>query len=277
MSRERMVKFTLKSADDLAKMREAGKAVAAALKAMKDAAQPGVSTLDLDELAGEILAGFGAVSALKNYQPPFSDIKYLHNSCISINNEVLHGVPKADRIIRDGDVVKLDIAATFDGWCADSAITTIVGTPKTPKAEKLVSVTRASLYNAIRKAIVGNTMGDVSHAIQSHVEKNGFGVVRDLVGHGIGQTPHEEGLDVPCYGRPKLGPKLVVGMTFCIEPMVTTGRGTVAHTGDDPWTITSADRTLGAHFEHTVAILEDGPLILTAAERPDDASPAQDA
>ena len=268
MSQDRAVKYTIKSAADLARMRLAGKAVAVALNAMKEAAIPGNSTLALDELAGSVLATLDAKSALLDYKPPFSDVSYLHNSCISINNEVLHGVPKADRIIKDGDVLKLDIAAIFDGWCADSAITIIVGNAKSAKAEKLISVTRAALYNSIRKAVIGNTMGDVSWAMQQHIERNGFGVVRDLVGHGIGRTPHEEGLDVPCYGKPGTGVTLVAGMTFCIEPMVTAGRGSVAHSPNDPWTILSADRTLGAHFEHTIAILEEGPLILTALERP---------
>jgi len=245
-------------------MREAGVAVAHALKAMKDALRPGISTLELDEIAGETLAGFGAQSALRNYKPPFAEVHYLHNTCVSVGNEVLHGVPTSTRVLKDGDLVKLDLAAIKDGWCADSAITAIVGGQGSARATKILAVTRDSLYNAIRKAVPGGRMGDISAAMQFHIERNGLGVVRDLVGHGIGRAPHEEGLDVPCYGRPGTGVELVPGMTFCIEPMVTFGSGDVEHAGHDPWTIVSTDNTLGAHFEHTVAITDDGPLVLTA-------------
>lgn len=267
MKRNRPATYTLKTPEQIAAMRVAGVAVAAALQAMRDAAVPGVTTLELDDVAGAALAARGAVSALKNYKPPFADIHYLHNSCVSVGDEVLHGVPSATRKLREGDLVKLDVAATVDGWCADSAITVLVGKRAAQRAEKILSVTRDSLWHGIRAAVAGNHMGDVSWAIQRHVERNGMGVVRDLVGHGIGRTPHEDGLDVPCYGDPGTGPELVVGMTFCIEPMVTCGTGDVAHSDRDPWTILSADGTLGAHFEHTVAITDDGPVVITAAPK----------
>ncbi len=267
MKRPRPVSFTLKTGAEIEAMRETGIAVALALKAMKEALRPGITTLELDEIAGETLVSLGAVSALRNYKPPFADVHYLHNTCISIGNEVLHGVPSATRALKDGDLVKLDLAAVKDGWCADSAITAIVGGNGSVRASKILAVTRDSLYNSIRKAVAGGRMGDVSAAMQQHIERNGLGVVRDLVGHGIGRTPHEEGLDVPCYGRPGTGVALVPGMTFCIEPMVTFGTGDVEHAGHDPWTIVSSDNTLGAHFEHTVAITDDGPLVLTALPR----------
>lgn len=269
MKRPRPISFTLKSSAEIEAMREAGAAVAIALKAMKDALRPGITTLELDEIAGETLAGLGAQSALLNYKPPFADVHYLHNTCVSVGNEVLHGVPSTRRVLRDGDLVKLDLAAIKGGWCADSAVTALVGGTGSARATKVLAVTRDSLYNAIRKAVPGGRMGDVSAAMQQHIERNGMGVVRDLVGHGIGRTPHEEGLDVPCYGRPGTGVELVPGMTFCIEPMVTCGSGDVEHAGHDPWTIVSSDNTLGAHFEHTVAITDDGPLVLTSMPRND--------
>ncbi len=269
MKRSRPVSYTLKTAAELEAMRHAGTAVAVALKAMRDALAPGTTTLELDEIAGETLRSLGASSALLNYKPPFSDVHYLHNTCISIGNEVLHGVPNAARTIKEGDLVKLDLAAAVDGWCADSAVTVIVGGKGAPRAEKILATTRDALWNAIRVAVSGNTMGDVSHAMQRTIERNGLGVVTDLVGHGIGRTPHEEGLDVPCVGKPGSGPRLIAGMTFCIEPMVTCGSGEVEHLGTDPWTIVSADGTLGAHFEHTVAITESGPpIVLTQLPNP---------
>ncbi|MFM7321056.1 MAG: type I methionyl aminopeptidase [Armatimonadota bacterium] len=264
MKRNRPVTYTLKSPAEIDAMRQAGAAVAAALQAMRDALAPGVTTLELDALAGDTLRGLGATSALLNYKPPFADVHYLHNTCISVGNEVLHGVPSATKRLKAGDLVKLDLAASVDGWCADSAVTVLVGGKGGERAEKILSVTRDALWNAIRVAVAGNTMGDVSHAMQRTIERGGMGVVTDLVGHGIGRTPHEEGLDVPCVGKPGSGPKLVAGMTFCIEPMVTCGSGNVEHLGTDPWTIVSTADTLGAHFEHTVAITADGPpLVLT--------------
>lgn len=244
-------------------MRRAGEAVALALRAMRDAIVPGeTTTLQLDEIAGETLRAHGARPALNGYKPSFSAVPYLHNTCISLNNEVIHGVPSAQRIVREGDLISLDLDASVDGWLADATITVAVG-QVSPKARKLLTVTREALYKGIEQAVPGNAMGDVGHAIQKLVEKHGFNVLRDMVGHGIGQVPHEPGLDVPNYGRPGKGIRLQVGMTFAIEPMVTAGSYVVQHVPGDPWTIVTKDGSLAAHWEHTVAITEDGPLILT--------------
>ena len=181
-------------------MRATGIALAAALRAMRDAIVPGRTTTgELDEIAGEVLARYGARSALRGYKPPWTEDVYLNNSCISVGDEVIHGVPHKKRRLREGELVSLDMTAELNGWCADATISTIVGRKVLPKAKKINQVTREAMYLGIEKAVAGNTMRDVSWAIQCHVEKNGMSVVRELVGHGIGRTPHEDGLDVPCF------------------------------------------------------------------------------
>lgn len=260
-----MGKWINKTPGEIEAMRATGLALAAALRAMRDAIVPNKTTTgELDELAGEVLRRYGAKSALLGYKPPWTQDIYLHNSCISINDEVIHGVPSKKRRIREGDLVSLDMTAELDGWCADSTISTIVGKRILPKAKKINQVTREAMYLGIEKAVAGNTMRDVSWAIQNHVEKNGMSVVRELVGHGIGRAPHEEGLDVPCFtGSDADQTCLEVGMTFCIEPMVIYGRADVAHIEEDAWTIVSQDGTIACHWEHTIAITEEGPIILT--------------
>ncbi len=252
----------LKTAEEIEMMRRAGRAVAEALAAMRDAIVPNVTTtLDLDEVAAAVLKKRGAKPALLGYKPSFSRVPYQHNTCISVNDEVVHGVPGKGRILRTGDIVSLDLDASVDGWCADAALTVPIG-PVSAAAKNLLTVTREALFKGIAQARVGNTLGDVGAAIQRHVERSRYNVVRDLVGHGIGQTPHEDP-QVNNYGRPGRGDKLMVGMTFCIEPMVNIGKSEVGHHRGDVWTIFTADGTLSAHFEHTVAITEDGPDILT--------------
>jgi methionyl aminopeptidase len=266
MSDDTPPRYTLKSAAEIAAMRTAGEALAAALLAMKEAIVPGkTTTLDLDRIAGATLARHGAKSALLGYKPGFSEVPYLHNTCISLGDEVIHGVPDGARVIREGDLVSLDCAAMKDGWCADSTISVLVGKRVSQKAQKIWQVTRDAMYAAIAQARPGNKMGEVSGAMQKVVEKNGMSVVRDLVGHGIGRTPHEEGLDVPCYaGSSADEVVLEVGMTFCIEPMVIWGGYEVCHIEEDPWTIVSADGTIACHWEHTVAVTETGPVVLTS-------------
>ena len=252
----------LKSAEEIEMMRRAGRAVAEALAAMRDAIVPGeTTTLDLDEVAAEVLKKRGAKPALLGYKPSFSRVPYKHNTCISVNNEVVHGVPSGKRVLREGDIVSLDLDASIDGWCADAALTVPVGTVATP-AKNLLTVSREALFKGISQARVGNTVGDISAAIQRHAERSRYGVVRDLVGHGIGKTPHEDP-QVANYGKPGHGERLRAGMTICIEPMVNIGKHEVAHHKGDVWTIFTSDGSLSAHFEHTVAITEDGPDILT--------------
>lgn len=244
-------------------MRHAGHVVAEVLGAMRDAIVPGVTTtLDLDAVAEEVLREYNAKSAFLNYQPSFSDVPFLHNTCISVNEEIVHGVPSARRVLQEGDIVGLDMGASVDGWFADSAITVPVG-EVSPAAKNLLTVTREALFKGISQAKAGNRIGDVSSAVQKHAERNRYGVVRELVGHGIGTLPHEKGLDVPNYGRSGLGERLKVGMTFCIEPMVNLASREIMHVLNDQWTIISADRSLSAHFEHMIAITEAGPDILT--------------
>lgn len=256
--------FRLKTSGEIAAMRQAGLAVALALRAMRDAIIPGqTTTLDLDEIAGETLRKMGARPALLGYKPSFSNVPYMHNTCISVNQEVIHGVPNTRRVLHEGDLVSLDMDAEVDGWYGDATITVPVG-EVSEQAKKLSQVTREALYKGIEMARIGNTMGDIGYAIQRHVEKNGMNVVREMVGHGIGRMPHEPGLDVPNYGRPRRGVKLAEGMTFCIEPMVMLGKREVTHPAGDVWTIVTVDGSLAAHWEHTVAITKNGPLLLTA-------------
>lgn len=252
----------LKSAEEIEMMRRAGRVVAEALAAMRDAIVPNVTTTqDLDEVAAEVLKKRGAKPALLGFKPSFSRVPYKHHTCISVNNEVVHGVPSAKRILKVGDIVSLDLDASVDGWCADAALTVPVG-PVSAAAKNLLTVSREALFKGISQARVGNTLGDIGGAIQRHVERSRYNVVRDLVGHGIGQTPHEDP-QVTNYGRPGRGDRLQAGMTICIEPMVNIGKSEVSHHQGDVWTIFTTDNTLSAHFEHTVAITEDGPDILT--------------
>jgi methionyl aminopeptidase len=262
-------RYRLKTPGEIEAMRQAGIAVAVALRTMRDAIVAGqTTTLELDEIAGEILKQYSAKPALRGYKPSFSNVPYLHNTCISLNNEVIHGVPSAKRIIKEGDLVSLDMTGSIEGWCADSTITVGIG-KVSEKAKRLSQVTRESMYKGIEQARVGKTIGDIGYAIQRHIERNGMSIVRDMVGHGIGEAPHEPGLDVPNYGRPRRGIPLQVGMTFAVEPMVTIGRGDVEHAPSDPWTIISKDGSLAAHWEHTVAITKEGPLILTSPLKDD--------
>ncbi len=245
-------------------MAQAGRAVALGLDRMKRCIVPGkTTTLELDEIARDELKKHGALPSLDGYKPAFSSVTYHHATCIAINDEVIHGVPSKDRVIRNGDVVGLDLTAHVDGWHADSAITVIVGTAN-KQAQRLVAVAQEALTHGIKAAFVGATLGDIGYAVQRLVERNGFGVIRDLSGHGIGRSVHEEGLEVANFGQPGRGVRLQAGMTFSIEPMITAGSPTVTHRKGDPWAVVTRDGSLGAHFEHTIVVTPDGPVILTA-------------
>jgi len=253
---------SLKSPEQIEMMRRAGRVVAEALLAMHNAIVPDkTTTLELDEIASEVLSRRGAISAFKGYRPPFSNVEYKYNTCTSVNEEVVHGIPSTKRILRTGDIVALDCGASVEGWYADAAITVPVGEISLA-AKNLLTVTREALYRGIAEARPGAYLGDISNSIQRHAERSRYGVVRSLVGHGIGRRPHEDP-QVPNYGRKGKGLVLKPGMTICIEPMVNARTREVAHVAGDEWTIISADRSLSAHFEHTVAITEGGPDILT--------------
>ena len=242
-------------------MRRSGRVAQRLLNELGAAAQPGVTPRELDTLARSILAKAGARSPFLGKKvggaPP-----YPAAITVSTNQAVVHGIP-GDHPLRDGDIASLDVGVLLDGYIGDTAGTFAVGTPSV-NAERLMRVTREALYLGIEQAVVGNAVGDISWAIQNHIETHGYSVVRELVGHGVGRSMHEEP-NVPNYGRPGQGPRLRAGMTIAIEPMVNEGRAAVK-TLSDRWTVVTADNSLSAHYEHTVAILSDGPEILTVDE-----------
>lgn len=244
----------LKKSSEIALMREAGKVVARAIRCMHEAIVPGkTTTKDLDELAARLVAEAGGVCSFLNYRG------FPAHTCISVNEVVIHGIPD-NRTIMDGDIVDLDIGVTLNGWSADAAWTFPIGTVS-PSAQRLLNVARESLFQGIAKARVGNRTGDIGAAVQKYVESNGYSIVRDLVGHGIGRTVHEEP-SVPNFGKPGKGELLRDGMAICIEPMVNEGTFKV-ETLADKWTVVTADGKLSAHFEHTVAITKQGAELLT--------------
>jgi methionyl aminopeptidase len=254
----------LKTSEEIAQMRAAGQILAAALQQMRNMLAPGISTAQIDQIGEEFVQDHAAIPALKGYRPPFSTHTFQHASCISVNNQVIHGVPGSYELA-PGDVVKIDMAISKNGWFADAAITDIVmESPEHAKARLLVNATELALVAGIAASKVGATLGDIGAAIQKVGEEYSLGVVYEASGHGIGQMVHEPGLNVMNRGVPGAGIKLEPGMTFCVEPMFTLGDGSITMYHSDPWAVYSADRTLAAHWEHTVAMTENGPLILTA-------------
>ena len=246
--------IVLKSKRELELMREACQISAEALMVAGEAVKPGVSTKEIDRIAYNLIKKRGATpNFLGLYDFPAT-------ACISINNEVIHGIPKADRIIKDGDIVSIDLGAEKNGYNGDNAATFVAGTCS-PEAKRLIDTTRESLYKGIEQAVYGNRIGDIGHAIQSYCEERGYGVVRDFVGHGVGRKLHEDP-SVPNFGHEGRGIRLLPGMTLAIEPMINQGTYRVKQLSDG-WTIVTADGKLAAHFEHTVAITPDGPVIMT--------------
>jgi methionyl aminopeptidase len=243
-----------KSAAELEKMHRAGLLVWEVLEKMRGMVRPGISTKELDEFAEAYTAEHKAKPAFKGYRG------YPGSVCTSINEEVVHGIPSAARKVREGDILSMDFGVVMDGYYGDAALTVPVG-KIAPEREKLLRVTRESLERAIDKVRAGNRLGDVSSAVQQWVEKNGFSVVREFVGHGIGTKMHEDP-QLPNYGTPGQGPRLQEGMVLAIEPMVNSGSPAVKVLDDD-WTAVTADGSDSAHFEHTVAVTANGPWILT--------------
>ena len=242
----------LKTPDEIALMAKASRVVAEALEVLKSAAKPGVTTDELDRLAEAEIRSRGAVPAFKGYR------NYPKTLCVSINEQVVHGIP-SKRVLKDGDIVGLDLGAIVGGFYGDSAVTIAVGRID-EKAATLVRVTEESLSLAIQQAQVGNRLSDISHAVQQHVEAAGYSVVTEFVGHGIGRQLHEEP-QVPNYGKPGQGPRLQPGMVLAIEPMVNMG-GSAVRVLDDRWTAVTVDGSLSAHFEHTIAIQPSGPALV---------------
>jgi methionyl aminopeptidase len=246
----------LKSAREIEIMAEGGRILAATIETLRRAVRPGISTGELDRIADDFIRGHdGAVPAFKGLYG------FTGSICASINHEIVHGIPSPKRVLKDGDIVSLDVGVGYKGYFTDSAVTVAVGTVDA-KTAKLLEVTKASLDAGIAAAQLGNHIGDIGAAVQQVVESAGFTVVRDLVGHGIGTSFHEEP-QVPNYGKPKRKEKLVPGLTIAIEPMVNAG-GPATRTLADKWTIVTVDGSRSAHFEHTIAITPDGPRVLTA-------------
>lgn len=252
--------IVLKSQRELARMREVGKIVRAVLDAVEVACVPGATTAELDRIAARELARAGARSAFLGYRPGGAP-PYPAVLCTSINQVVVHGIPSAREVLREGDLIGIDFACYKDDYCADSARTVAVGIISAP-ARALLDTTRESLDRAIAQCVPGHRLGDLGAAIQTHAEERGFAIVRDFVGHGIGRAMHEPP-SVPNYGRPGQGVRLKPGMVLAIEPMVNAGTAAI-RLHDDGWTVSTADGALSAHVEHTVAITDDGPQILTA-------------
>lgn len=253
-----MTMIPIKNKEGIARMREACAIAAAVLDSLKPLVRPGITTQDLEEAGRDLIARHGARSACYGYQ--HGSRRYPAHTCISVNDEVVHGIPSFRRVLRDGDIVSLDIVVWYNGYVGDNAFTMPVGTIS-PDLQKLLRVSREALDLGIAQAKVGNHIGDISSAIQQHVETAGFSVVRDMVGHGVGVAMHEPP-EVANFGRKGTGSKIKPGMTLAIEPMVNLG-GYRTKTLADGWTVVSADGSPSAHFEHTVLTTEQGPEILT--------------
>ena len=246
--------IVLKSPREIGIMRRAGGILADVMDRLREIVTPGISTLEIDEDVEGFIAGRGARPAFKGYRG------FPATVCISINDEVVHGIPSAHRRVKEGDIVGLDLGCVVDGYYADCAFTLPVG-EILPDAQRLLQVTQESLERAIAECRADRRLSDVSHAVQAHVEASGFSVVRAFVGHGIGRALHEEP-QVPNFGEPGRGPQLTPGMVLAIEPMVTMGSWEVKIL-DDGWTAVTRDGSLAAHFEHTVAVTEHDPEVLT--------------
>ena len=249
--------IVLKTGRELSIMREACRISAGALKRAGMAVEPGVTTAQLDKLAEDQILSQGAKPNFKNYHG------YPATACISVNNEVIHGIPSRKCKLKQGDIVSIDLGACFEGYHGDNAATFACG-DISPEAKRLMDITEQSLYKAIAAAVPGGRIGDISSAVQSFVEQNGYSVVRDFVGHGIGTSLHEAP-EVPNFGTAGRGIRLMPGMTLAIEPMVNAG-GYGVKVLPDGWTVLTKDGSLSAHFEHTVVITNDGPKIMTFCE-----------
>lgn len=248
---------TLKSPREIETMARAGRIVAGTLALMRQLVRPGVSTEELDAAAEQFIRSHPGA------KPSFKGLYgFPKTLCVSINDEIVHGIPSPRRVLVEGNIVSVDVGVYLDGFHADAATTIPVG-KVSPEAARLLQVTEAALTAGIAQATVGHHIGDIGHAVQQVAEAAGFGVVRELVGHGVGQRMHEDP-QVPNHGQPGRGPRLLAGMTLAIEPMITQGDYSTRML-DDKWTVVTADGSLAAHFEHTVAITKDGPRVLTKA------------
>ena len=245
--------ITLKSAHEIELMRRAGKITAAARALARDMVRPGVTTQQIDKAVFQFITEQGATPSFLHYNG------YPASVCVSVNDEIIHGIP-GKRVLKEGDIVSVDVGATFNGFVGDTAYTFAVG-DISEEAADLLRVTEASLYAAIDAAKVGARLGDVSHTVEEYCGSRGYGIVREYCGHGIGREMHEDP-EVPNYGKPGHGMRLMPGMTFCIEPMIN-GKGDAVRVLGDGWTVVTRSGSLAAHFEHEIAVTQDGPVILT--------------
>ncbi len=246
--------IVLKTTRELSLMKEACVISAGALKAAGAAVEPGVSTAEINKVAHDYIVKHGATPSFLGYNG------FPAAACISINDEVIHGIPNKKRIIRAGDIVSIDVGATLNGYVGDNAATFAAG-DISPEAQRLCDVTRESLYEGIRAAVAGGRLGDIGSTIQRYCEERGFSVVREFTGHGVGKQLHEDP-SVPNFGTPGRGVRLLPGMTLAIEPMINAGGAGIRQLPDG-WTIKTRDGSLSAHFEHTIAITSNGPVIMT--------------
>ena len=247
----------LKSRDEIEAMRRANVIVAEVLAALKESVRPGMTTLDLDELAERLTREKGARPAFKGYE--VAGRVFRHSLCTSVNEEIVHGIP-SDRVLKEGDILGMDFGVVHEGFYGDSAVTVGLGRVS-PEAERLLRVTESALYEGIEMLREGNRLGDLGSAIQGVAERSGYSVVREFVGHGIGRKLHEEP-PVPNYGDAGKGRRLRAGMVLAVEPMVNAGKKEIRIL-DDGWTAVTRDRSLAAHFEHSIAVTADGPYVLS--------------
>lgn len=244
----------IKSKEEIGLMRESGKVTGHVLNALADYIKPGLTTLDVDDFVREIITSHKMTPTFKGYGG------FPGNACVSVNDEIVHGIPSAHRVLQEGDIVSVDVGSTYKGYVSDAARTYPVG-KISDEAQRLIDVTRDSFFAGIKYARVGYRLSDISHAIQCEAEAAGFSVIRDFVGHGVGRNLHEDP-QIPNYGKPGKGPRLAEGMVFAIEPMIAEGTYEVETLGND-WTVVTADGKLSAHYENTVVINDGEPELLT--------------
>lgn len=255
--------IVVRTKEELRLMREAGKITAEILALLASKVRPGITTLELDKIARLELRKWRAESSFLNYPSPNGGPLFPATICASLNDEVVHGIPDRRHVLREGDILSIDFGVKYKGYHGDSALTVPVG-KVSPTARRLLDVTREALQRGIEAAVPGNRVGDISWAVQRYVESHGFSVVRQYVGHGIGREMHEDP-QIPNWGEPHQGAKLRAGMALAIEPMVNSG-GAGTRTLRDQWTVVTADHSLSAHFEHSIALTDNGPEILTLVD-----------
>jgi methionyl aminopeptidase len=256
--KKRKPAIQIKSRDELAVMREAGLVVGRTLQRLTEAVRPGITTADLDAMAEESIRSSGATPSFKGYQGFPASI------CTSVNDEIVHGIPNRDKVLREGDIISIDCGAIVDGWHGDSAVTVPVG-EITPELRRLIQICEESMWRGIGAGLVDGRLSDIGHAVETYVRGQGdYGIVEEYVGHGIGTQMHMDP-PVPNYGEPGHGPHLTPGMCFAVEPMINLGTAATVLLEDD-WTVITGDRRASAHFEHTFAVTEDGPWVLTALD-----------